>query len=1448
MEKKEKDPFYSSILTALNPSTSNNDVNKILYNFQHQVNAFVFTRYKIVDVPEIFRNIWKLLLTTAGNQSSTTRLASYRATGAFLTRVTPYYPAIIHESFSDVTMLVTIDVKSSAIIASSFAFISTYIAAPSLPKFLNSTPVFHHFSSNDPAFSEHLAVIISNLGHLGTEWLKNLLHFFLERIEESQSRYLIRAVSAIIGHDPKLYIQLILEWMENKSKNFINLFSFLIAGHQKEIVDIDLFPVAKSSALLIGEGKANFTDTDSAFQILSTHSNYFNVNVHDNNDGTINIAVHQTKPSNRHCPNTDTPNNNGDESNEVVEIKFEISKVLQRPSFYMMKLPMDYLRPKEDDSVLVLGAKFKSLAAYSEFNTTDVFNIYEPYFLQNYNETVSTVIQGTALCINRFLTEIPPERLAGPLRKVLFAKTVSWYHSFDILRVIKEVNPRLFISKLGRNFFVELLKCLIDFCFCENDSLSSQSITVLTNLTTKANFDIVIQTVVEKSEFFDPLLLRRAVLTVCSIIQKVFDNFRNFYDIQASFTPLKASKSEQNNSAISNVWSQSNLCGFLNVVNEDKNDTLLNSSMLKMFAENLVEAAPIYMENLTVISEILKFFSIYYYEKEKLNDIINAALCIAMASVEVISGQEVKYPFTVTDFQFYRAIVEQDIFNRNSDIITEANNDYKAIITPLRNALMCVFKYTSVDDGIFISNISHQLFPVECSRYYYQKWNSVSDSQRDKILKNIHNFLSFVSDERVHIEWCKICLKVEDVDIDERYKKVLDFLKDMAIYYLNNTVGTDPQIAAAYIRYLINIKYEGNMEIILKYLKNIQNISHYEEFMQKVIESYSDVLEIPELLEFFEPYKSILLTNPEVNQEPIESILDEIPENLTNEDIQILFESIIRHNDINLLQQVIRISEDRSVLLKTKGIIFSHEAIPFIVAYKAKHFNELSEEERNDFYDNPNLAKTERIETVSENESKNEVKNRYLFEAMRNVRTVWGPLYIETIKSNPNGLLDYLNHLEKVKKSEILNLCSIIGKVDFDKMLLYNLTTKLSLTAKSIGRYRVTLLLFCVVISQMGTGTVPKDFLPKFIKFIDEDFERLPCESLCHLLLLFAQKVPLEYDTIVFIKKCFILCSNGSPSYGYLHQILIGMSTNLRLVGRNYLVQLPEVLFPCLKNKMPSRYCVGLRLFEQIALSIPPGPSSQILPKAIEKILDLYLSFSNLQPVMEQYYRSLMGFMLKTGIPQQHAILFHALPNSTMVEPNAATFNASCAFLPVVMRIITPNDENFRNIYSYCESLFNYPSAFPYAMRCLYEWVKRIDEDEQETLLMNSLLTWLKTNETCGRSYKEQKQVGEWISTYTKFMSPGKAISVLGFQLMKSVSFGSMYSNVLNLFIKNRCDEELNMFFDGIADIPQWECHRMALKLVKSCDKYQEMLQLSYFESDCEESQKLVEKLQEYVK
>jgi hypothetical protein len=279
-----KNDLISSLPGALDEAQGT-DLNGFLYKFRREVTAAQFKKYSEAERPERFRQVWQFLLTTAGHASSTIRLASHRATGSFLTHIVPHFPDVMLGTFADVAGLTKFDPKSSAVIASSFAFLSTFVARPFLPRSLNTMAIVEHFASPDVTFAEGLPGIISKLGHLGVDWLTHLLRNCLRHIEDASARFVIKAVSAIIGHDAAVFLNEVLDFVGDRIAENLALLSFLICTYGASIADVDLIRVAVTAVTILGNADSCPPDLDCSLQLLSVESPSFHLSIGAFEDG-----------------------------------------------------------------------------------------------------------------------------------------------------------------------------------------------------------------------------------------------------------------------------------------------------------------------------------------------------------------------------------------------------------------------------------------------------------------------------------------------------------------------------------------------------------------------------------------------------------------------------------------------------------------------------------------------------------------------------------------------------------------------------------------------------------------------------------------------------------------------------------------------------------------------------------------------------------------------------------------------------------------------------------------------------------------------------------------------------------------------------------------------------------------------------------------------------------
>ena len=299
-------------------NASPSDITHLLFEFQTEVTVKHFSEQRL-NIKDDFFSLFQFFAFAAAHDSPTVRLASYRATGAFLLNFFPYFPEEIQSTFSDFSMASTIDLRSTGIIAASFAFITKFIAIPNLQPYLDITPVFHHFTSSDPTFTEYISVIVSNLGNLNSDWFNTLLHSFLEKTLVSNERYLFKAISAIVNHRQDELLPELLHSSEN-----ISLISYVLStlnGAVNNLSPKDYYIISKQPFLSLNNPSSNPSIVDSSFSVLSLNPEIIISEISNNND-QANNKDHNGQTNNKDNDQMNNKDNDQNNNSEVLQIEY----------------------------------------------------------------------------------------------------------------------------------------------------------------------------------------------------------------------------------------------------------------------------------------------------------------------------------------------------------------------------------------------------------------------------------------------------------------------------------------------------------------------------------------------------------------------------------------------------------------------------------------------------------------------------------------------------------------------------------------------------------------------------------------------------------------------------------------------------------------------------------------------------------------------------------------------------------------------------------------------------------------------------------------------------------------------------------------------------------------------------------------------------------------------
>jgi len=745
------DDFIKQMRLLSTSKSEQSDLMAALSKIQVEICHKNLSSYDDESISRVLEEIWKFLLFNGSSNNSSIRLLAYKATGSFLLRIYPFYPKLLQNSFSQVSMNSTIDLKSSAILASSFAFISNKIPKSELPEFLNSTPIFHHFTFSDQIFSEHLPKIISKLHNVGISWMRTLLFSYLELVQKSKERYVYKSISAVISHYPNELMTETVEYLTNTNtiSAQLSLLSFLICS----------LPITMNT-------ESTNTIIDNAFSCLSMPSQ-------PDKDSALVIISLKCQDLKVTLINVDTL--------ELVHnnrfLKLSINELKEKPSLYQLPLPLSVLRPHDDDSVFITSAKMQTLAKYYMIysNGEDVLDIFQEYADRPYNEYTSALINGVVS-----LSKSMPynQRLSDLVLSIIFKKSNSWFHSNDILRLIKTFSYDKALQFLGLKEVNRIIMLLVSFSINQNKGLSQESKQALIMFIPTYRAQDILRTIIAQVDVFNDFSLNHYLELIVLLVELAPN--------------------------IDNVLIDSINCIFI-----------------ELFGYKSTE-----IEFLEAFFSILSKQKTYLVEP-KLRGIITYASSIAALSIINVTGHQWDYPIDLSPAN----VIKDDYSTKNCDIVSgsdlEYSRYYSLVYSIIRLALAMPLDYFNIKFiKLFIFRIL-KIFPLESAMLAQKYWGKFSTAQKT-IFLNKAAAVSINHDcTAIHSILCRLLLKHQDDSLTTAYETLFEIAKRS----IDCHESLDTDSLAGFLLFF----FYDDQESIYSFLKNMNN-----ERMQSVLQYLSE--------------------------------------------------------------------------------------------------------------------------------------------------------------------------------------------------------------------------------------------------------------------------------------------------------------------------------------------------------------------------------------------------------------------------------------------------------------------------------------------------------------------------------------------------------------------------------------------------------------------------------
>jgi hypothetical protein len=440
------DALCSSLLPLQQGHLPEKDVLPLLANLTKALSVALFRDVPFPRAIEQFAIIFRSLMTTSIHDSTTVRLESSRSMSIYLSRLLPFFSDRMQEGF--VRALKSIEFKTPLALAT-FLFISRYVSPGFMLQFVKMSLILDHFVVNDDCY----VTIIEGLQRLGIPFLRELLDVLLQQYARDRNRHLVKAIGTVVKLAPPLFPKVV----ELKS---LNLFAFLFANIDIKQIDFDVAPVIDLAFEKLSSEQISPIDLDNCYQILANLSPLCEVKVDATETGvSLEVLGHQ--------------------------IELPPDKFAQRSPFFLLPLPVSLIAPKPGESVLLLTAKFRTLAkVMDDANRTEIEALFRPFLLRHYGPETSAAIIGFSECV-------PKLRSPALINRVIYREISSWFHSFDVLRVLRRLE-----------FQPHYLDLLYSFVRFGSVKLHVEVIETLRGFVNSDNFEAIVRFFVAKLDPF----------------------------------------------------------------------------------------------------------------------------------------------------------------------------------------------------------------------------------------------------------------------------------------------------------------------------------------------------------------------------------------------------------------------------------------------------------------------------------------------------------------------------------------------------------------------------------------------------------------------------------------------------------------------------------------------------------------------------------------------------------------------------------------------------------------------------------------------------------------------------------------------------------------------------------------------------------------------------------
>jgi hypothetical protein len=702
------------------------------------------------------------------------------------------------------------------------------------------------------------------------------------------------------------------------------------------------------------------------------------------------------------------------------------------------------------------------------------------------------------------------------------------------------------------------------------------------------------------------------------------------------------------------------------------------------------------------------------------------------------------------------------------------------------------FLFATPVDYTRLARHSHRLFPLECAKYFASHWELVPEAQRMSLLGKLPHRLKSVANDAVAGVWCEILSSHPEYLANSELATTVTYLTTLAKSFLHKSNHESVKLDVMFSNFLLRSAEDS----VVDFVKGMSPL-------HRRIYAHSN----PAMSSFLATICPDHIPGEEPELETAEAMAhDPIPEpEMPTEDseIQNFFEFCVAEGKIGLIKRVIGIAAEKHIQLDISKASFRPET----------------------------------VSVVAELLAKSQPKTFDVIQAIDHVRTDWRPLAIAALANSGEALLNALIAQQKMSRRHILALCSIVGIVPFDDELLLNVASSLVSNAVTSRRIFATVHFLSVVLEHVDV--VPSSLMLQFGQVVQGQFESIFGLSLSLALLQIVRKVTPDAQFVALVKRAFDISGNKTTANGRLHQTLIACARVPDLISKQFMIQLADIIQPYLTSVLPSLYAAGLRIFEEAARLYPPERCVVGLRTAIDIVADRFVRMSAVPIVPDLQYKAVMSILLKPKVPSMQAQQFKLMPQRFSLPENSPGYATAVWIWPTVIRLIPKDIDSFKRVLQSVDVLFASALGFDAAIATFKEKWPRVPVRERGGFIVAIVKIWIKfvSESPDYTTIRKMAQLYDLVMEHEP-----KVLDLVTTTFIKTVKpFWVVFANIVRVFIKMKRSES---FLEGArmaATSLDKLCHKNALFLLTDTTNLKNVIRLSQFLDDCDESDRLAQ-------